>query len=416
MQGIVDFIPEAGQDVSGDLSARIFKIEHDQLLGRVAHVRMFNGVLKNRDLVYNSSLMKEEKVAQIRRNRAHKSEDTGEIKAGDIGMVSGFSKARPGDVLGRKQLAKESRNLQIPVLLVKVKPVKKEEIQKLADALTELNIEDPLLDFQWFREDQEFQLKLMGGMQKEILTGILKNRFGVEAEFESPTVIYKETPSKLSTGYVEYTMPKPCWAVMKFEVEPMPSGSGLQFDSKVRVDDIQRKYQNEVETTIPKTLQQGIKGWEVTDIKITMTGGEDHEMHSRPGDFVLATAMGVMRALDQAGTNLLEPVYDFVLVFPEEYLGPITSDLTQMRGSFDTPDFSGGMVRLKGKIPVATSLEYPIRISSLTSGRAQIRFTFGGYQPCPDDQGQTREYKGINPLDESLWILHNRGAYKANER
>lgn len=240
---------------------------------------------------------------------------------------------------------------------MKVKPAKREEIQKLADALTELNAEDPLLDFQWFREDHEFQLKLMGGMQKEILTGILKNRFGVEAEFEPPTVIYKETPSKLATGYVEYTMPKPCWAVMKFEVEPLPPGSGLQFDSKVRVDDIQRKYQNEVEATIPIILQQGIKGWEVTDLKVTLTDGEDHEMHSRPGDFILATAMGVMRALKNADTNLLEPVYDFVLVFPEEYLGPITSDLTQMRGNFDTLDFSGGMVRLKGKVPVAISLD-----------------------------------------------------------
>lgn len=154
----------------------------------------------------------------------------------------------------------------------------------------------------------------------------------------------------------------------------------------------------------------------MTDLKVTMTEGEDHEMHSRPGDFVLATAMGVMRALYQAGTNLLEPVYNFVLVFPEEYLGPISSDLTQMRGYFDTPDFSGGKVRLNGKVPVATSLDYPIRISSLTSGRAQIRYQFGGYQPCTTEQGKTRKYKGVSPLNESLWILHNRGAYKANER
>ncbi len=412
MQGIIDYIPEAGQDVKGELSAKIFKIEHDKLLRRVAHVRMFSGILKNRDLVYNLSLNKEEKIAQIRRNRAHKSEDSGEIKAGDIGIVSGFTDARPGDVLGRKPLVKANNSLQNPVLLVKVKPVKKEEIQKLADALTELNTEDPLLDFQWFREDQEFQLKLMGGMQKEILTGILRNRFGVEAEFETPTVIYKETPARSASGYVEYTMPKPCWAVMKFEVEALPLGSGLQFVSKVRVDDIQRKYQNEVEATVPKTLQQGIKGWEVTDLKVTLTEGEDHTIHSRPGDFILATAMGVMRTLKNADTNLLEPVYDFVLVFPEEHLGTISSDLTQMRGDFETPDFSGEMVKLKGKVPVATSLDYPIRISSLTSGRAQIRFTFGGYQSCTNAQGQTREYKGINPLDESLWILHNRGAYK----
>ena len=416
LDGVIKFLPIASQNVNGEVSGRIFKIEHDASLGRIAHVRMLSGQLKNRYTVYNQRLKKDEKIAQIRRNLAHKQNDTGEINAGDIGILSGLSEAWPGDIIGNLKLPDDKRSFQIPVLLVKVKAARKEDYQKLADALRELNAEDPLLDFQWFKKEQEFQLKLMGNIQKEILAGILKLRFSLDAKFEAPTVIYKETPIQTATGYVEYTMPKPCWAVMRFKVEPLPSGSGLQYESKVSVDKIARKYQNEVSNAIPKALAQGIKGWEVVDLKVTMIDGEDHEIHSRPGDFILATPMGLLRALKEAGTNLLEPVYDFVLVFPEEYLGSITSDLTKMRGTFDTPEFKGGMIKLSGRVPVATSLDYSIRLNSITSGRGQVRFRFGAYQSCTDEQGKTRTYKGVNPLDESLWILHHRGAYKADER
>lgn len=220
----------------------------------------------------------------------------------------------------------------------------------------------------------------------------------------------------ISLGYVEYTMPKPCWAVMKFKIEPLDPGSGLIFESIVRLDDIEKKYQNEIEATLPAALKQGIKGWEVTDLKISLIEGEDHVMHSRPGDFILATPMGIMRALEKSGTTLLEPMYEFNVVFPEEFLGPVSSDITKMRGQFDTPEFTSGMVRLSGVVPVSTSLDYPIRLNSLTSGRGQVRFKFGGYQSCTNKEGQTREYRGVNPLDESLWILHNRGAFKADER
>ncbi|MEZ5199359.1 MAG: hypothetical protein R2764_24145 [Bacteroidales bacterium] len=225
-----------------------------------------------------------------------------------------------------------------------------------------------------------------------------------------------ETPAGIMMGYVEYTMPKPCWAVMWFRIEPGERGSGIQYDSEVSVNDIHRKYQNEIKETIPKALSQGLKGWAVTDIKITLIKGEDHEIHSRPGDFILATPIGIMDALNAADTRLLEPVYEFEIKSAEEHLGTIVSDLTKMRATFDSPEFDNELFSLKGKFPVSTSLKYHIRLSSLTGGKGRINTKFGGYQECSDDHGKTREYKGVNPLNTSQWILHKRGAFKADER
>jgi len=177
-----------------------------------------------------------------------------------------------------------------------------------------------------------------------------------------------------------------------------------------------QKYQNEVEKTIPQVLEQGIKGWEVTDLKITLIDGEDHEMHSRPGDFILATPMGILKGLKDSGTKLLEPILTFEISAPEEYLGRITSDLIKMRGSFLNPKFSNNNFLLTGKIPVATSMNYSIELSSISSGRGRILFSFSGYEPCPTGVGVERPYKGISPLDESKWILHRRGALNADDR
>ena len=131
----------------------------------------------------------------------------------------------------------------------------------------------------------------MGPIQTEVLKDSLENRFGIIADFLTPKVIYKETPKQSAEGYVRYWMPKPCWAIMTFLIEPGPLGSGVVFTSNVRTSDISQKYQNEVIRAIPWSLRQGIKGWEVTDIKITLIEGSEHNIHSNPGDFLLATPM-----------------------------------------------------------------------------------------------------------------------------
>lgn len=412
---VIEYILPAKTDIESELSALVFKLEHDKKLGRLAHVRLFKGSLKNRDVVYNHSLAIEEKIAHIQKVYTNKKENIGELFTGDIGIISGMSQVRVGDILGEPDDVPEDSSLNVPLLTVQAKAKNEIDYAKLAAALQELASEDPMLDFIWLKTEKELHLKIMGSIQMEILQSILENRFQIEAEFTEPTVVYKETPSKTGEGYVRYWMPKPCWAIMKFKIEPGSPGSGVIYESLVRVDDIQQKYQNEVEKTIPKALEQGIKGWEVTDIKITLIEGEDHVMHSNPGDFIIATRMGILRGLENTGTSLLEPMLHFSISAKEVHLGKITSDLTNMRAEFVNPEFADDKFTLQGIVPVSTSPDYAIKLSSLTGGKGKINYRFEGYRQCPDELGKIREYKGVNPLDESKWILHARGAYKANE-
>ncbi len=179
-----------------------------------------------------------------------------------------------------------------------------------------------------------------GKIQMEVLQSTIRIRFDIEVSFEKPVVIYKETPSGIAEGFASYTMPKPCWAVLRLKIEPGEYGSGISYLLEVSVDKIHQKYQNEIEQTIPKALQQGLQGWEVTAIMITLIDGEDHVMHSRPGDFILATPMALMDALTKSGTSFLEPMMHFEIRAAEEHLGSISDDLHTLRAQFTNPEFS----------------------------------------------------------------------------
>ena len=124
----------------------------------------------------------------------------------------------------------------------------------------------------------------MGTIQLEVLASILKTRFGLEASFGRPAVIYKETPKTTGEGFEAYTMPKPCWAVIRLLIEPGERGTGLIFQAKVAADKILPRYQNHVEKCLPNALKQGLYGWEVTDLKVTLIYGESHNMHTHPLD------------------------------------------------------------------------------------------------------------------------------------
>jgi ribosomal protection tetracycline resistance protein len=416
MEGMYKYLPNAQASIDTDPTGLIFKIEHDPNFGRLAYVRLYSGIIRNRDEIKNATGDIIGKVARLKKRLTSKLVDIEILEAGDIGVIGGLQDVVAGTTFGNPEFIPGKLSIQQAVLAVQVEPENGAEYAALAEALSVLNIEDPLLDFKWLRKEQEFHLSLMGNMQIEILKSILNDRFGIATKFKEPEVIYKETPAAEGIGYVEYTMPKPCWAVMRFKVEPGEKGSGIVYHSEVGVNNIQRKYQNEISATIPKAIKQGIKGWEVTDIKVTLIAGEDHEIHSRPGDFILATPMGIMRALQKAGTIFLEPYYKFEIIAPEPFLGDIASDVTKMRGTFESPVFLGDEFILSGKVPVSTASKYNIRLNSLSGGKAKLKLRFGGYEKCDDEHAKVKPYLGVNPLDESQWILHRRGAYKADER
>jgi ribosomal protection tetracycline resistance protein len=197
---------------------------------------------------------------------------------------------------------------------------------------------------------------------------------------------------------------------MTFRIEPGERGSGLSFRSEVSTDAIHVKYQREVERALPAALEQGLFGWQVTDLKVTLVGGEDHEIHSRPSDFLIATPMGIMDALEKAGTRLLEPMLSFSLTAPEEIGTRVLGDLVRMRAEIESPVISGGQFQVKGVVPAADSMDYPVLLGTRSGGRARMATRFSGYRECPEGFRAETPRRGIDPRDRSKYILAARKA------
>ncbi|WP_276353220.1 GTP-binding protein [Cohnella caldifontis] len=411
LDGIVRYLPAPAGDPDAPVSGVVFKLERDKTMGRMAYVRLYQGTLRNRDTVRNLTLGLDEKITQIRKVEGRKSEDVGLLEAGDIAVVCGMQHVRIGDVLGSGERVPEEARLAVPLLTVQVRWADEPSYPKVVAALQELADEDPLLDLQWLQEERELHLKVMGPIQLEILSRLLESRFGLQGvSFGQPSVIYKETLCGEGEGFVAYTMPKPCWAILRFRMEPLPRGAGLVYESRVRAEDLLPQYQNEVARRVPEALQQGMFGWEVVDLRVTLAFGEHHVWHTHPLDFVVATPMGVMDGLNRIGTKLLEPMLRFRLTVPEEFGGKVMNDLVQMRAVFEAPSLHGDRMTIHGRVPVATSLDYAVKLGSLTKGRAALSTFFDGYEECPPDVKAERPRRGVNPLDTAKYILSVRNA------
>ncbi len=409
LDGIIDYLPGPENLDDSELSALVYKISHNNTLGKIAHIKIFSGSLSTRDDILNITTGKSEKITMIKKLLNQKQIDVKSASSSDLVMVSGLS-CSTYDILGSKSHIPRLQTITTPLLTLRIYSKIQEDYIALVDALTILQEEDPLLNLQWIKEKKELHIRIMGKIQIEYIEAILMERFNLEVTFGSPSVIYKETP--ISSGYGEsrYTMPKPCWAIVEFLIEPLPMGTGLIYESKVRTEKVKLKYQREIEDNLERILSQGIYGWPVTDLKITLTYGEDHVMHSRTGDFATSSAMGIMRGLNEIGTTLLEPIIKFRITVPEDVGGRVLNDIIKMRGSFETPFIHNGTFTIEGKMPVSTSLEYPGDLGRISSGKAVMTTGFSNYEPCCLELGSIRERIGVNPLDRAKYILYVRNA------
>ncbi|NWL89936.1 GTP-binding protein [Paenibacillus sp. 79R4] len=410
LDAIVQYLPDAGGNPQGALSGIVFKIERDKTMGRMAYVRVYEGSMRNRDIVYNHTQGIQEKVTQIRKVEGGRTEDLGLLEAGDIAAVCGLTQVRIGDVLGGPEAIPPEAHLAVPLLTVRVHWANEEQYPQVVQALQGLSDEDPLLDVQWLQDERELHAKVMGPIQLEILSSILETRYGLAVTFGQPSVIYKETPLQEGEGFIAYTMPKPCWAILRFKIEPGPRGSGLVYESQVKSEELLAQYQNEVQRRVPEALMQGLYGWEVTDLKVTLVYGQHHVWHTHPLDFAVATPMGIMDGLTNTGTALLEPMLRVRIIVPEENGGRVMNDLAQMRGTFEPPVLQGERMLIEGRVPLATSMNYPVELSSYTKGRSTFASFFDGYEPCPPEVKAVRQRRGVNPLDQAKYILSVRKA------
>lgn len=427
---LVKYMPDAKRRKTDDLCGIIFKIEHDKTLGKISHIRLFGGEIANRDevalfapeekITVQSDAVEieakppvKEKVSQIKKYCGARSTDTGIIKSGDVAAICGLPSAKTGHFVGSVAVS-ESAKLVNPFLRVKVTPSDSDplKVPALAAALSELSDEEPYIDARWENGQKEITISTTGRIQLEVLGNLLKERYDLSAEFSPPTVIYKETPSAEGFAKARYTMPKPCWAVVEFLLEPMPRGYGVSYHGRLPSNQCFYRYQSHIRSSFNSCLEQGLYGWEVTDFKCTLIGGEHHTIHTHPLDFFVCTPMAFMNGLSEIGSTILEPLLKIRVTAPEELSGKVFSEIVKMGGEYDTPVIRSGIATLEAIVPVATSMNFPERLATLSSGKAVLSQSFYGYRECRDGEEHINPRRGVNPLDRSKWILWARGAYQ----
>ncbi len=410
LDAIVQWLPESSTDCEAPLSGIVYKVEHDTALGRVAHVRLFSGSLQNRDEIILPREQEKRKIFQIRQFNGAKQEDSGMLKAGEIGAVYGLSSIRVGDILGSVDQPDQNRSYTHPFLSVQIQALQTAQDPLLMQALQELSAEDPLLQAEWRKESRAAQVKITGTIQLEIIQALLQTRFHLQVRLFSPEVVYYETPIRSGIGFEEYTMPKPCWAILKLQIEPGERGSGYQFSSIVSNDKLYYRYQRHIEQSLQNCLKQGIYGWPVTDLKITLIDGEHHIVHTHALDFFVATPMAFLKGMQNCGSSLLEPILSYHFEGPSNYANKIAGDIMKMRGRFRGPYIFDGQFTLEAEIPAATSMNYQLTLSRLSDGRCRMSSRFYAYEPCALEDGKITDRIGISPLDREKWILQARNA------
>ena len=426
------FMPSAERRAADGLCGVIFKIEHDKTVGKVSHVRLFGGSIANRDEIeilppdaadtqesgdedavgVEKASNPREKVSQIRRFTGGKYTDAGEVHAGDIAALCGLPSAKTGHFVGSVSPSSQYR-LATPFLRVRVTPQDKDDeaLPRLAEALSQLSDEEPYMDAKRENGQKEIIINTTGTIQLEVLDSLLTERFGMRAQFSPPTVIYKETPAKEGIAYADYLMPKPCWAIVKFRFEPMPRGYGVSYHGRLPSNQCFYRYQSHIHASFNDCLKQGLYGWEVTDFRCTLIGGEHHSIHTHPLDFFVCTPMAFMNGLQSMGVTLLEPMLNMRISVPTPLSGKVINEITRMGGEYDAPLMLGDVTTIDSVVPAAASMDFPVRLTAMSSGKAVLNTTFSGYRECRDGIIRENPRIGVNPLDRSKWILWARGAY-----
>lgn len=359
-----------------EFGAKIYKIARDEQGNRLTYLKVTGGSLKVKDVLTSE----QEKVNQIRIYSGVKYEAVSEVDAGTICAVTGLTKTIPGEGLGIEKAS--IAPILSPVLTYQIKLPEGCDASAMLPKLRQLEEEEPELHIVWDENLQEIQAQIMGEVQIEILCSLIEDRFGVQTQFGTGNIVYKETISDVVEG-VGHFEPLRHYAEVHLLLEPGERGSGLQFDSICSEDDLDRNLQRLILTHLAEKEHRGVlTGCSITDMKITLVGGRAHQKHTEGGDFRQATYRAIRQGLKQAKSVLLEPYYDFQLEVPEKVIGRAMTDIEKMYGTFEIGETKEGMSTLVGSAPVITMRDYQKEVIAYTGGHGRLYCDLKGYEPC----------------------------------
>ncbi|MDU2675253.1 MAG: tetracycline resistance ribosomal protection mosaic protein Tet(O/W/32/O) [Streptococcus lutetiensis] len=372
-----------GEQGSAALCGSVFKVEYTDCGQRRVYLRLYSGTLRLRDTVALAGREKL-KITEMRIPSKGEIVRTDTAYPGEI-VILADDTLKLNDILGNEKLLPHKTRIDnpMPLLRTTVEPQKPEQREALLNALAEIADTDPLLHFDIDTVTHEIMLSFLGKVQLEVICSLLEEKYHVGVAMKEPSVIYLERPLRKA----EYTIhievpPNPFWASVGLSIEPLPIGSGVQYESRVSLGYLNQSFQNAVMEGVLYGCEQGLYGWKVTDCKICFEYGLYYSPVSTPADFRLLSPIVLEQALKKAGTELLEPYLHFEIYAPQEYLSRAYHDAPRYCADIVSTQIKNDEVILKGEIPARCIQEYRNDLTNFTNGQGVCLTELKGYQPA----------------------------------
>ncbi len=382
---------EVTRPVSDDapLSAIAFKIVTDPYVGRLAYVRVYSGVLKSGESVYNSSKDEKERVGRLLLMHANQREEIQEIGTGGIAAVVGLKQTFTGDTLCAQDqpIILENISFPEPVIRVALEPKSKDDQDKLGASLSKMAEEDPTFHWTYDEEAGQTLISGMGELHLEVIVDRMKREHKVEANVGRPQVSYREAitkPAKAEGRFVRQSGGRGQYGVVELEVEPLERGMGYVFENKIVGGAVPKEYIPAVGQGAKEALQGGIlAGYPVLDVKVSLVDGSFHAVDSSEMAFKNAGSIGVKEAARKAGIVILEPIMKVEVRCPEDYFGSVVGDINSRRGIIMGSDSMGKTQVVNAMVPLAETFGYSTDLRSISQGRASYSMEFDHYEEVP---------------------------------
>jgi len=377
--------------LNNSFTSLAFKIMSDPYVGRLTYFRVYSGVIKTGQTVYNPVVEKRERIGRILRMFANKREDIKEAIMGDIVAAVGLRFTKTGDTLCNEghPIILEKMNFPNPVITIAIEPKTKADDEKLAESLNRLSDEDPTFIVNVNKETGQTVISGMGELHLEIIVDRLLREFAVAANVGKPQVAYKETIIRSHEGearFIKQTGGRGQYGHVKLQIEPLESGSGFQFENRITGGAIPREYINPVRQGIEGAMKNGIlAGYPIVDIKAILLDGSYHSVDSSEVAFKIAGSIAFQDAARKAGSILLEPIMELEVIVPENYLGDVLNDLTTRRGKIEGVTDRDDAKIIRSHVPLREIFGYSTALRSLTQGRAVFNMEFDKYEPISKD-------------------------------
>ena len=375
-------------------SALAFKIMTDPYVGQLVFFRVYSGVVKAGDTVYNPVKGKRERLGRILQMHANVRNEVKEVRAGDIAAAVGLKDVTTGDTLcdPDKVIVLEKMVFPEPVISQAVEPKTQADQEKMGIALNRLAQEDPSFRVHTDEESGQTIISGMGELHLEILVDRMKREFGVQTNVGKPQVAYRETIRQAVEGvegkFIKQSGGRGQYGHAVLNLEPQASGKGFEFVDAIKGGVIPREYIPAVNKGILETLKAGVlAGYPVVDIKATLVFGSYHDVDSNENAFRMAGALAFKEGMRRARPVLLEPVMAVEVETPEDFTGHVMGDLSSRRGMVQgMEEIAGGGGKLvRAEVPLAEMFGYSTTLRSLTQGRATYTMEFKRYAETPAD-------------------------------